>query len=175
MDDVILDFVGGLRAAIKKEYDVEISEDDINKWDLAPILNPVVGYSWWKWLRERDWLWANFPAVNGAIGSIERLSHEGHYLEVVTSKPDWATYAVWKWLGRWRPRVNRVTIIGPDDKKIDFTDASLLVDDKTDNCIQFVEAGRNAILFDRPHNRHNTELIRATNWKDVMDVIHQLA
>lgn len=167
LDDVILDFCTGLRHAVKTEYGVDVEFDS---WDLNHTLNPVLGKSWWKWMRERDWLWSNFPAVQGAIGGIDILRQQGHYLEIVTSKPKWAEYSVWKWLGKWRPSVHRVTIVGTDDKKSDYTDARVLVDDKPDNCRDFLDAGRSAILFDRPHNQHSQKgFIIARNWAEVVE------
>jgi 5'(3')-deoxyribonucleotidase len=39
------------------------------------------------------------------------------------------------------------------ERKVDRTEADILIDDKPENCFQFVEDGRQAILFDRPHNQ----------------------
>lgn len=181
MDDVLVDFVSGLVAAVQTEYDITITREQLEEcgWDLHPLLDPIIGRSWWAWLRDRDWLWANFPAVNGAIGGIDTLRRRGHYLELVTSKPEWAEAAVWKWLGKWRPAFHQVTIVGPEDRKIDFTTATLLIDDKPKNCDDFIQAGRNAILFDVPHNcGYNTlpgpHPIRAVGWSDVLRIIGEL-
>lgn len=163
LDDVVLDFCGGLREAIRKEYNFDVG--DFEKWELRDVLDPVVGRNWWSWLRERDWLWPNFPAIDGAIGGIDALRRDGHYVELVTSKPEWAEYAVWKWLGKWRPPFNAVTIVGPKDRKVDFTDARILIDDKFENCDEFAKAGRTGLLFDRPHNRDaETELGDPSPW-----------
>src|SRR5574342_867968 len=159
LDDVVLDFCGGLRHSVMTEYGIEVK--DFTKWEISEVLNPIIGYSWWKWLRQRDWLWPNFPAVPGAIGTLGRLRRDGHYLECLTSKPEWAEFAVWKWLGKWRPPFNRVTIVGPEDRKALFTSAELLVDDRLENCLEFLEADRQAILFDRPHNQDALGVPRA--------------
>ena len=174
MDDVLVDFVGGLVAAVKTEFGVEVTEEQLGKagWDLHPLLDPIIGYSWWSWLRHREWLWANFPAVDGAIGSIERLRHDGHYLELVTSKPTWAEHNVWKWLGKWRPAFNRVTIMDGDTLKVDVTGADVLIDDKPTNCGPFLEQGRRAILFARPHNRSDRDDFDvAYDWSDVLRLL----
>ena len=176
LDDVCLAFVDGVRAAVRQEYAVDLDRDAIDKFTLGPILDPIIGYSWWKWLRRRSWLWANFPAVEGAVGAVERLRAEGWYVEIVTSKPDWAEYAVWKWLGRWRLPVNRVTIVGQVDLKSQFTEAPILVDDKWENCTEFVASrpDRIALLFDQPHNREhviggNDRIFRAKGWPDTLE------
>lgn len=173
LDDTVLDFVGGLRDSVKKEYGVVLTEEDIYQWDLHPILDPIIGQNWWTWLRDREWLWHTFPAVDGAIGTLDHLRREGHYLECVTSKPLWAEHNTWKWLGKWRPPFQRVTIVGPKDRKIDFTDAELLVDDKPQNCLEFLESDRKAILFARTHNLATdlSGLPRASSWAQVRQII----
>ena len=124
MDDVMLDFVGGLKAAVKLEYGVEITDEQLAAcgWNLHPLLDPILGRSWWKWLKEREWLWANFPAIEGSIGAVEKLRQHGYVVELVTSKPSWAAHNVWKWLGKWRPAFDRVTIVRLDQNKIDWTE-----------------------------------------------------
>ena len=171
LDDVCLDFTGGVKASVEREFGVVIPDDAFEAWDLHPILDPIIGRSWWKWLREREWLWANFPAVNGAIGGLERLRLEGFYLECVTSKPRWAEYNTWRWLGRWRPPFQRVTIVGDKDRKVDFTEADLLIDDKLKNLQEFVQAGRKGIMFDRPHNRHDQFPTRVGTWPELVETL----
>lgn len=176
MDDVLVDFVGGLVTAIGTEYDVQITREQLEQcgWNLHPLLDPIVGRSWWSWLRDREWLWAGFPAVPGAIGGIDTLRRQGHYLELVTSKPEWAEHNVWKWLGKWRPAFHSVTIVSPGQVKAHYTSAQLLIDDKPENCDEFIRDGRTAVLFDAPHNRHYNPrplgLHRAVGWIDVIKI-----
>lgn len=172
LDDVVLEFTGGLRNAVYNEFGIQIKEHEINKWDLSDLLNPIIGRSWWSWLRDRDWLWANFPAVPGAIGHIEALRNEGHYLEILTSKPRWAEHSVYQWMGKWRPAVQRVTIVGPNDTKADWTNADVLIDDKPENLDSFMRA---TILFDRPHNQENTTHPRTYSWQEIHDMIKELS
>lgn len=190
LDDVILDFVGGLRAAIQKEYGIHIPDSAITDFNLRPVLDPILGENWWGWLRRRDWLWSNFPAVDGAIGTLERLRHDGFYLEIVTSKPEWADYAVWQWLGKWRAPVQRVTIVRKDDNKADFSNSRILVDDKLENCYDWSDHTdydhydkphriRTSLLFSRPHNVNDTwaegdRIIRVANWQEVYSEIKRL-
>lgn len=174
LDDVVLDYVGGVKDAIKKEFGVELKDEDFYQFDLHPILDPIVGRSWWSWMHDRHWIWSTFTAVDGAMGSLEILHKEGYYLELVTSKPDWARYSTFRWLGKWRPRFDRVTIVGPDDVKVEHTDADVLVDDKLANLLPFEREGRIGIMFNRPHNRADTFPRRANNWPEVVSIIRSL-
>jgi 5'(3')-deoxyribonucleotidase len=172
MDDVILDFSGLLLRVIKKEYGVDLSKEfEMRYWGLHDIIDPIVGESWWNWMRRRDWLWAKADAVDGSIGAIDTLRRQGHFLEIVTAKPSWAEPQVWQWLGKWRPAVHRVTIMPTPGKavKADWTDASIIIDDKEENCQGFLNSGREAILFDRPHNRETWGIRRARGWQEVLN------
>jgi 5'(3')-deoxyribonucleotidase len=183
LDDVVLDFMGGVRHAISNEFGIDLAAEDIDKWDIKDVLDPIIGRSWWSWLRDREWLWANFPTMPGAIGGIEKLRSQGHYLEIVTSKPRWAEHNTWKWLGKWRPSVQRVTIVGATDRKVDFTDAQILIDDKPENIEDFLAENRQGILFKRPHNLgtvlavHRTRegrVLSADSWRDIPDLVEAL-
>ena len=172
LDDVVLDFCGGLVSSVNMEFGTSFTPEDIDQWDLKPILGPTLGRGPMTWLRDREWIWATFPAVPGAMGGLEQLRDRGHYLELLTSKPKWAEHNVWKWLGKWRPPFQRVTIVGPEDVKRDLSEATILIDDKPKNLIGF-ETG---ILFDRPHNRTADEvgIVRATSWAQVVALVEMV-
>lgn len=173
LDDVVLNFCGGLVTSVNLETGSNLRLDDINQWDLHQILDPLLGQSFWTWLREKEWIWATFPAIPGAMKGLDDLRRQGHYLELVTSKPEWAEHNVWKWLGKWRPPFQRVTIVGAEDKKRDFTDADVLVDDKPENLREFVPG--QSILFDRPHNQKARGLTRAKDWAQVVFLIEGMS
>ena len=180
LDDVILDFSGVLLRCVQKEYGVDLTAQfEERYWDLHAILDPVVGESWWKWWRARDWLWATSDAVDGAIGAIRTLRKDGHYLEILTAKPEWAEPQTWRWLGKWRPPVHAVRFVGMDEKKSDCSDCDVLVDDKPENITDWQASRprleRTGVLFDRPHNRKTEGLIRAANWTEVLNIIQFLA
>jgi len=181
LDDVTVDFMPG----VAHSYELEFGEPlDISggTWSrpLTTLDTPALkdaGYkSLWAWLRDREWLWALFPAVEGAIGGIATLRARGLYVEAVTSKPLWAEHNVWKWLGKWRPAFQRVTVVNTGQSKLDFTDADLIIDDKLETCIEFVEAGRQAIWFDR----HDVQgpppngVWRARDWRGVITNVNHI-
>lgn len=189
-DDVMLDFIGRVRECFRKEFGFE----GIPKYRGSPWGQEVVefskhprlieaGYdSWWDWLRERDWLWGTAEAVDGAIGGVRTLRAKGHYVEMITSKPRWAEPQVYRWLEKWRPPFQRVTIIDSvkGERKVDLTEARVIVDDKLETCKQFTEAGRWAVLFDRGRV-HTMEgmldprLTVAHDWGEVLTAIDDIA
>jgi hypothetical protein len=187
LDDVTVDFMNNVLDCFEREFG-ERPAFDGNTWgDSATALykHPLfiaAGYkSWWDWLRERDWLWGIAPAVPGAIGGIKTLRAAGHYVEAVTSKPEWAEPQVYRWLGKWRPAFQRVTIVTTGQKKTDYTDADLIIDDKLETCAEFLADNRLAIWFHRPGYTsalaHDLPggLCVATTWSDVVQIVKELA
>jgi FMN phosphatase YigB (HAD superfamily) len=173
LDDVVLDFTGGVREAVRREFGVDPGE--FTAWDLGPVLNPIVGRDWWDWLRDRSWIWSHFPAVDGAMGGLERLRNMGCRLECVTHKPRWAEHIVWRWLGKWRPPFHSVTIVPQGQSKAAHSGAEILVDDRPENCLEWAATGRPAILFERPHNAaaefDEGVVFSAADWRTVVEVI----
>lgn len=173
LDDVVLDFSNGLRHSISVEYGIEVPE--FTSWNYKEVLDPILGRSWWKWMRERDWLWPNFPAVPGAIGGLTKLRNAGFYVECVTSKPEWAEFSVWKWMGKWRPPFNRVTIVDMDTPKHEATDADVLIDDKPQNVNDYARAGGKGILFNTSSNQEAPLIdgvYRGVGWNHVVELVN---
>ncbi|MEM2973888.1 MAG: hypothetical protein QXS50_07045 [Candidatus Caldarchaeum sp.] len=182
MDDVVLDFMNGVLASFEREFDIRLPYGG-DPWNIPDLVkHPVLvaaGYEdWWAWLRDREWLWATFSSVPGAIGGIKKLRQSGHYVECVTSKPEWAEHNVWKWLGKWRPPFNRVTITSPGVPKLSATDAKLIIDDRLETCLDFVNAGRWAIFFNRavqprrlPKVPSPEKLLQARSWAGVLRAV----
>ena len=93
LDGVVVDFIGGVLNVIEKETAVTIPKRDIKGWnfgDYGP--DAALGKDWFEWLRTKDWLWAGFDAIDGAVGGIQTLRDRGHFVEAITHKPAWAEW-----------------------------------------------------------------------------------
>ena len=173
LDDVCLKFVDTLAETVNESFDTDLTIEDFAQWDLTSVLNPIIGEDWWKWWKRQN-AWAGAPPVRGVKGGLKRLREEGYYLEIVTSKPNWAEAATWEWQGREKLPVHRFTIIDMNTRKVDVSEGGIIIDDKFANVKQFTEAGRLGLLFNRPHNRSDepTEgMIRVARWRDIPDAL----
>ena len=189
LDDVTVDFVNGMLGSYGLEFGEKVDIGEGGTWGPAMVeffkgtdKLRAAGYkSAWDWLRDREWLWALFPAVPGAVGGVATLRAMGFYTEAVTSKPKWAEHNVWKWLGKWRVPFNQVTIIDSKagQRKVDITDADLIIDDKLSTCKEFLDAGRSAILFDRYGSYRMSPdgdygLWVAKDWAQVLNAVNHM-
>lgn len=170
-DDVICAFGDGVRAAVEQEFGVAVPP--FTQWNITKVLNPIIGRDWWDgWMRDRPERWVNFPAIQGAVGGIYKLRQDGHYIEVVTAKPEWAEFVIWEWFGLHRPAVNRVTIVDADIPKTEASDAELLVDDKAQNVSEWMADGRSAILFSQSHNMNDVvDAPRVATWGELIELV----
>ena len=183
LDDVTVDFFAGVIHSMNIEFGASIEKELCVSWDDNPVKLfdwKSYGYkSWWDWMSRRDWLWATFQAVPGAIGGINRLRQDGHYVEALTSKPEWAEPQVWRWLGRWRPPFNQVTLVDLNrtkDTKAMYSTSDILIDDKPQNIEEWVasETDRVGIIFDQPWNqkvRTQPDVFRARDWREVVALV----
>jgi hypothetical protein len=184
MDDVLLDFFGGVLTALYTEYNLVVpwngdpwGDDAVSAAFDLPIWKESGYDDWWGWLRERDWLWGSvFQAVPGAIGGIKTLRERGHQVELVTAKPTWAEPQVWRWLGKWRPAVQRVTIVPIGVSKAEVTDADIIIDDKLATIHDWVDSedDRLGIWFAR-HEASGAlppeRAVRVRDWAGVLETV----
>jgi 5'(3')-deoxyribonucleotidase len=177
LDDVVLDFVGGVCETVTRDFKVKVTREDITNWNFGQFIDDIIGRPWFEWLEDHAWLWGQkFKPVEGALGGIEKLRRAGHYVEIVTAKPEWAEDATWDWLAKYKPRVHRLTIVPLNGgKKTELTDADVLVDDKWENCLEWVKDGRPSLLFSQPHNASYGDatpdgMTRVKDWLSVLDV-----
>lgn len=153
MDDVVVDFIGGVLECIATETGIVIPKANIKGWDFGKYgPDDALGEHWFDWLERKDWLWSTFPAVDGAINSITRLRRAGHTVQLISHKPEWAEWCAWRWLGKWRPPVSEVILLDPSETKAHYSDADILVDDKPQNVAEWIETGRQAVTFGQPWN-----------------------
>jgi len=177
---VTLDFFQGNIDSMYREFGILLLKEDVKTWDNNPVkMFPWKewGYkSWWNWLEQRDWLWATFNAISGAIGGIHALRAHGHYVECVTSKPKWAEPQVQRWIGKWRPDFQRVTIVDLDHPKHEATDADILVDDRPSTIESWVASApdRLGILYRQPWNDSmelGERMVRVHDWHGVLETV----
>lgn len=183
VDDVIADFMGGMKRSFELEFGVHVDlghswGDDAVKFSQHPLFREAGYEDWWGWLRDRDWIWGGvIPAIPGAIGGLKILHERGHYIELVTSKPDWARPQLNRWLGKWRPYYDHITVVRPGQRKVDYTSADIIVDDKPETCNEFVEAGRQAIFFTPSGEMTDSvkpDVLVARSWPQVLDLMKEI-
>jgi 5'(3')-deoxyribonucleotidase len=179
LDDVCVEYFRSVVDEVNHEFGTDLDYEETLSWDDNPLKRLDVfgeGRDWWTWMESRCHLWSRFPAVAGAVEGIDALKARGHYVECLTSKPEWARWVVWDWLALHQPDFDSVTICPTGVPKHSLSHAGVLIDDAPHNVEAWTAKGRWAILFDRPWNRSIrpldlTNCVRARGWNEVIEAV----
>jgi len=118
---------------------------------------------------------ANLEAIEGAADSLWRLSDAGVWIRIVTHR----LYVNWG-----HSAAAGDTVAWLDDARIPYRDlcfvgakrdvgADAYIDDGPHNIESLRAAGRAAIVFEQPYNRH-IDGLRAKNWNEVEEIVYEL-
>lgn len=136
---------------------------------------------------DSDWMWNEGVKrglfryghmITGARMGIQALAEAGHDLCIVTHRPVNAQNDTREWITFFFKDIplSGIHILSDGQPKTNVL-ADILVDDKPENVLQWFDAGRSAIIFDRPYNRGLVgvgRLRRAMDWKEVPDLVSQM-
>lgn len=182
-DDTFFDYwIGVVTAKVEGEFGVDLTWQPGSNWDSNPVKNffKSRGEDWWDWMQRKSWLWALCKPFDGAIGCVEDWRRQGHTVELLTKKPDWAIWTVYNLLAKWKLSFDKVIAVPLDGAKHDYSDADLLIDDSDSNIQGWINTGRGAVLFERPWNKEadfeggpGSGLIQnAQHWAEVRDLVN---
>lgn len=145
----------------------------------------------WHSVTDEDWEWLWTEGVRlglfrhghlttGAMVGIRDLRDAGHELVLVTHRPKEALRDTNAWLelhfGNEYPYPWAGQHILSNLENKAQVDADVLIDDKPENIIDWQNAGREAILFDREWNRNFAEATWiATGWQPVTYIVDLIA
>jgi len=118
---------------------------------------------------------ANLEVIEGAADSLWRLSDAGVWIRIVTHRlyVNWGHSAAAgdtvAWLDEARIPYRDLCFVGA---KRDVG-ADAYIDDGPHNIESLRAAGRAAIVFEQPYNRH-IDGLRAKNWNEVEEIVYEL-
>jgi len=127
-----------------------------------------------------------FDEIKPLIGSqqvIEQLSRKNQ-LVAITSRPDFIKEKTERWIKRYFPKQFEEIICtgryisSSRHVKSDIClteNIGLIIEDNLETCLDCVDNGIDAILFDKPWNRNGSiedkGIIRVKNWDEVLEVL----
>jgi len=156
-DGVFADFITGILAALDYPY------EGIHRWPFGRVFDifPLIGTNWREASKHCDAdFWANLPWTEDgqAILSLlwDRFLPEETMLLTKPMDNDGSYAGKARWVTEHIPEL-RKRMVPTHVEKCEFARGrgSLLLDDNSENCDMFQEAGGSAILVPRPWNRHD--------------------
>ena len=118
----------------------------------------------------------HLPAVEGCADALWRLSDLGAWIRIITHRlyTNWGHAAAVSdtvaWLDEHRIPYRDICFLGAKPQ----VEADAYIDDAPHNIEALRRAGNTVIIFDQPYNRE-LDGLRARNWKDVEELVADLA
>jgi len=168
-DDVIVDLVSRWLELYNKDWNDDLTNLEINDWDISRFVKPVCGDKIYDYL-DRPELYDNISFIPGAIETIQKLKSENHEIFVITSYDHPSKYIILK--------NNNIVddknhYIVTDEKWL--CDIDVLLDDNLSICMK-CDKRIKSFVFDRPHNRNKfaNKQARVFSWNEFYQKIQEL-
>lgn len=150
--------------AYNKEYNDNITCDDILTWDTHLYVKKECGKSIYKYFTPQ--LFASLNPIAGAIPALKALVNTGHEVVFVTASPQFCADAKFAWVKKHCPFIKEVIMA---HKKY-LIQGDVLIDDSPSNIRTYREHHPNANIFTiaYPYNKavaKHTDL-RLGSWKN---------
>lgn len=121
-------------------------------------------------------IWHEDPVIEGAREYLWRLSDDGHYIRIVTTRlvhkfsHSLIVKATADWLDKNDIPYRSIAFLGPGDRKSDYA-ADYAIDDSATNCFEMLDADINAVTFSRPWNQGYHGLLYLNTWEEFYDYV----
>jgi len=161
VDDVILDLVPNWLRLYNKDFNDNLTTEQVTEWNITKFIKPEAKQSIYKYVHGGE-VFRTAQPIKGAIKSIlQIISWQNNRIVYVTAgDPMDAKY---NWLCKHKILFRREDFVTAFDKSL-IRGFSIL-DDKYENVVGF--KGKQ-YLFDRPWNRHYNAPNRIYDWKEYM-------
>lgn len=175
IDDTIADGVGYFVPALNKHLGQNLKVKDV-KGRLNTSYNVEQSIIDDFFLRLGDKVFSELKPVPGALETINHLYDEGFEVYFITARPKEANEVTKQWLKKYGFKYNGLF---HSETKIEIAQElgiKLFVDDSPTIVESMHKHGIKSIFMDIPKNNHiatSKGIIRAKNWKEVTEHIHQ--
>ena len=173
LDGVVADFNSGWVERYNRDFDADLSVDQIVEWDAPTHLTHFSGMGqFWEWARtcgEGRSLFRPLRPYADALDSLRRLRRRGHKIVILTTKPDFAVHDTYAWLSEHEVPTTEVHIL--DDKTTVECDIYL---DDADHNLEAISASRpdaTTCRFVRPWNSPAPGLVDIDGWGSFVEFV----
>lgn len=171
VDGVVADLNNPWLARYNKDYNDDLTLEDITAWNIAQYTKPECGLKMYDYLEDPT-LYDDVKPIEGAIEGVRALRDMGHEVAFVTScsGPEMCK-AKTAWI------IDHDGLTPADEDPMDYIylvkrkhriEGDLLLDDYERNLENFKGW---QVLFDQPWNRHVSDIKRVTGWSQFLTAI----
>lgn len=163
MDEVLADPIDRFIQLYKRDYNLEITLDEMYDKEIYQILPPAISHKWYEYANEKGFF-RNLKVIPDSQQIVQELM-EAYDVFIVSSAMEFRNSLEDKydWLAEHFPFIGWKNIMFCGQK---IVNTDLMIDDRTKNFAHF--AGRK-LLFSSPHNLTIEGYERVDTWKDVAE------
>lgn len=185
VDGVLAEQVEPVLERVNERYGDQISDElgrpmdkaDIKSWDEPiPGTGTNIKIEIESALKDPDFI-LSLPVIDGAQSAIDDLKSKGFEITIATSRGNASSKPTKEWLDG--KSISYDEYISTNGSSKSVLDAETLVDDYPGNISEFIEGGRNGILFHQPWNSsyspsNQPRSYRAKSWQHVNNILTEL-
>lgn len=165
MDDVIVEFLGGLVENFNNVYGTDFNKSDCNVWSLEETLGEDV----WS-IMNKPGFFINLKPKGNSVEVIQRIIDNGFDVFIVTACTPQAYIEKLHWIEEYMPYFNKGRLIPCSEKSAVWGD--ILIDDKIANLDDFSKVGE-GVIFDMVHNQGDYPYKRFSDLESFEDYINK--
>lgn len=174
IDGVLGDQVTPILLKINAEQGLNISKDDITRWN-EPVGNNTIDIEIETALLNDDFI-LSMPLIEYSQEGMRNLGKHNHII-IATNRPKQTERATIKWL---QSNFAFDEFYNTRHSGKNLIKADILIDDYINNILNFANSGRTGILFSQPWNYNSScldhlinqhRVYRCINWKSVVYTI----
>lgn len=170
VDSVIADLMPAWLGMYNKDFDDDLSIDDITNWDMTKFVKPECGKQIYKYLERSD-LYDSVLMIDVAWEGVQYIRKLGHRVVFATSGVHTVSKFEWLRQNDFNPGTHAEDYVVIYDKTLLRGD--LLIDDRDENILNFNRIGGHTILFSQPWNTKFEWHKRAYDWYDVIRIVEE--
>ena len=171
IDGVISDFVKDFIIVVKKEYGLDLREQDIYAHDLFLVLG-ITEEEAMELIRKN--LIRDLDLIPGVKESLDKLRNENE-IYLLTARPDDLNNITKDWLKRKEIPYDELIHLNEGEKHQVNLGLDIIVEDNLKDAIRWLNKSNKVIILDHPWNRSlnvRKLFLRAFNWQEIVEIVH---
>jgi len=174
LDGVVADFNEGWIRLYNQQFGADIPLDAVTSWGAPPRLTHFKHMGeFWDWssdIEGRSLFWHLKPYPD-AIPALEDLDRAGHDIVILTTKPPFAIWDTFEWIGHHRLPTTEVHILEEKGE----VPCDIYLDDGPHHMREIPARRPDAIVcrFVRPWNRESPGTVPIESWEDFANLVAQ--
>lgn len=154
MDGILTDFT----TAYLKLVNSELIHDDIKNWDIYLHTSQTEKEFWNTLELAGEDFWEHISPYIGCFDMIKKLQSIDKITILTSVFSPSAAIGKIKWLNKWLPQSPIMPVCFDTEKWKYANSDSILIDDKPENIIEFIEHGGRGLLYPQPWNENFRDL-----------------